>query len=364
MRRQSEEFTKSTQLADQGGILTTDTDSFIVGDRVYVGGVRSGRIAFIGETHFAPGEWSGIVLDEPNGKNDGCVSGKRYFQCEQKKGIFARLTRLTREPLSTSATTPDITDSISRSIVSPARSGTVSPTHSINSTASKTPASKSQRMKIGDRVIVSSTFGSKTGTLEFMGETQFATGTWCGVQLDEANGKNDGMVNGVRYFECPANYGIFVPIAKVSLSPMARKTRLSRAGSIESLNSNVTTPSLASTTASKMKSAQRLSTLNRPTSTPKVSYSLQDVLREKNNHIEKLITEREIDREELTNQTLLYQKNINQPHSPTASEEEQIGRWAELVKQRSLQIADLRREFQGWHGNHERHCILHDVFLG
>lgn len=40
-----------------------------------------------------------------------------------------------------------------------------------------------------------------------------------------------------------------------------------------------------------------------------------------------------------------------------------VGRWATMVKQRSLQLVDLRREFQGWNGNHERHCILHDVFL-
>lgn len=38
-------------------------------------------------------------------------------------------------------------------------------------------------------------------------------------------------------------------------------------------------------------------------------------------------------------------------------------RWAELVRRRSMRLADLRREFQGWHGAHERHCILHDVLL-
>lgn len=38
-------------------------------------------------------------------------------------------------------------------------------------------------------------------------------------------------------------------------------------------------------------------------------------------------------------------------------------RWAELVQRRSVRLADLRREFQGWHGAHERHCILHDVLL-
>ena len=41
----------------------------------------------------------------------------------------------------------------------------------------------------------------------------------------------------------------------------------------------------------------------------------------------------------------------------------EIGKWVELVQRRSLRLADLRREFQGWHGNHERHCILHDVLL-
>lgn len=55
-------------LLDHGNDLTTDTDSFMIGQRVYVGGVKSGRITFIGEVHFAPGDWAGIVLDEPEGQ--------------------------------------------------------------------------------------------------------------------------------------------------------------------------------------------------------------------------------------------------------------------------------------------------------
>lgn len=54
-------------------------------------------------------------------------------------------------------------------------------------------------MAIGDRVIVSSGFGSRPGILKYMGETQFAPGTWCGLMLDDPTGKNDGTVDGVRW---------------------------------------------------------------------------------------------------------------------------------------------------------------------
>lgn len=50
-------------------MLTEDTDSFIIGDRVWVGGTKPGQIAYIGETQFAPGEWAGIALDQPIGKH-------------------------------------------------------------------------------------------------------------------------------------------------------------------------------------------------------------------------------------------------------------------------------------------------------
>lgn len=53
---------------DQSLVLTRDTDSFMIGQRVWVGGKRAGQIAYIGETQFAPGDWAGIVLDEANGK--------------------------------------------------------------------------------------------------------------------------------------------------------------------------------------------------------------------------------------------------------------------------------------------------------
>ena len=78
---------------------SSDTDSFIIGMSVYVDGVKPGRIQFIGETKFGPGEWAGVFLDEPIGKNDGSVMSTRYFTCEPRHGVFSRLYRLTREPI-------------------------------------------------------------------------------------------------------------------------------------------------------------------------------------------------------------------------------------------------------------------------
>ena len=67
-------------------------------------------------------------------------------------------------------------------------------------------------LKLNDRVVV----GNKLGTLRFCGTTEFATGIWAGVELDTADGKNDGIVKGMRYFHCDHNHGIFVSPNKIS----------------------------------------------------------------------------------------------------------------------------------------------------
>ena len=56
---------------------------------------------------------------------------------------------------------------------------------------------------------------TKLGTLEFCGTVNFAGGTWAGVELDEAEGKNDGTVNGITYFNCEPGFGVLVPTNKI-----------------------------------------------------------------------------------------------------------------------------------------------------
>nr|CAD7438569.1 unnamed protein product [Timema bartmani] len=252
-------------------ILTEDTDSFIIGERVWVGGTKPGQIAYIGETQFAPGDWAGIVLDEPVGKNDGSVAGVRYFQCEMRRGVFSRLTRLTRSHLG--GEEGDSVSALPRSngsasgLTTPTRRLTpgMSPPGSVKDlqlrkgsvTLLGTPAGLTPLavdLKLGDRVIIMSGQGSKAGTLKYRGTTEFAPGDWCGVELDDPVGKNDGSVEGVRYFKCEPKFGLFAPAHKLSKSPSSRRpstcqvhqrpgSALKKVGSRESLTSVTSTTS-------------------------------------------------------------------------------------------------------------------------
>ncbi|KAG6857289.1 hypothetical protein H0H87_006482 [Tephrocybe sp. NHM501043] len=48
------------------------------------------------------------------------------------------------------------------------------------------------------------------GVVRYSGVTSFSKGKWVGIELYEANGKNDGTVQGVAYFTCKPGYGIFI----------------------------------------------------------------------------------------------------------------------------------------------------------
>ncbi|KAM4804687.1 CAP-Gly domain-containing linker protein 4 [Urocitellus parryii] len=75
-------------------------------------------------------------------------------------------------------------------------------------------------LKLGDRVVIA---GQKVGTLRFCGTTEFASGQWAGIELDEPEGKNNGSVGKVQYFKCSPKYGIFAPLSKISKAKDRRK---------------------------------------------------------------------------------------------------------------------------------------------
>ena len=150
-------------------------------------------------------------------------------------GIFSRTSRLTKQAGQVIPETPAV--AVKSTVASRARAS-VSPSSSIpklNKSNTPSPAGSTLSLasnaggplKLGDRVIVSSQTGTKTGTLRYVGPTDFAAGEWAGVELDTAIGKNDGAVGEKRYFECKAKHGLFAPIHKVTRSPSNRMRKIS-----------------------------------------------------------------------------------------------------------------------------------------
>ncbi|KAL0106196.1 hypothetical protein PUN28_016124 [Cardiocondyla obscurior] len=66
---------------------------------------------------------------------------------------------------------------------------------------------------------------SYSGVIAYVGPTEFASGTWIGVELDAPTGKNDGAVNGHRYFTCRSKCGIFVKMDKLIQDRRGRALR-------------------------------------------------------------------------------------------------------------------------------------------
>lgn len=68
----------------------SDLSDFQIGQTVELQDGRIAKVRFVGNPHFAAGDWLGVELDDASGKNDGAVQGQRYFDCEPGYGMFVR----------------------------------------------------------------------------------------------------------------------------------------------------------------------------------------------------------------------------------------------------------------------------------
>lgn len=72
-------------------MMSGNAPTLWVGQRVAINKLGAGNVMYVGEPHFAPGQWIGIILDLPNGKNDGSVQGQTYIHdCPPQHGVFVR----------------------------------------------------------------------------------------------------------------------------------------------------------------------------------------------------------------------------------------------------------------------------------
>eukprot|EP01084_Bolivina_argentea_P017602 32849_1 len=150
---------------------TKNVPRVTVGDRVKCLKAKcNGKIRYIGTPYSVKqsGILYGVELEKPNGKNNGTVKGRWYFTCRYKCGVFLQPAGF--------------------SVLNEQKEGV--------------------EYKVGDRVMIKP---NKKGQIKWIGTCKaFGIGTYYGIRLVEKRGNNDGRWKGVRFFQCPQGFGVYV----------------------------------------------------------------------------------------------------------------------------------------------------------
>ncbi|XP_055936786.1 dynactin subunit 1-like [Argiope bruennichi] len=207
-------------------------DEFQINDKVTIVGKNCiGTIAFIGNTHFSDGLWLGIIFDQPVGRNNGSYEGIRYFKCGKNHGTFVRpcqVRKISFVPPESEVPKKNCRKHYPNYLRDDCLS---KPNEKHNSYTKKNTLLKKIREDITPKStsmpFILSEIDAKlnhgeesealSGTLANFPENIFSRrekegrNDLCfGVILDEPKGRNNGSFEGVRYFKCTRNHGIFV----------------------------------------------------------------------------------------------------------------------------------------------------------
>jgi len=86
------------------------------------------------------------------------------------------------------------------------------------------PTRAGQSFPLGSSLLLDGVTACK---VMFHGETNFGKGAWVGLLLASPTGKNDGSIDGRRYFRAERNHGLFVRAGSNRLRPMSAVVRSS-----------------------------------------------------------------------------------------------------------------------------------------
>eukprot|EP01084_Bolivina_argentea_P166325 288779_1 len=157
---------------------------------------NTGIIKFVGQIDGKTGTYYGIELDKPAGENNGSLNNKCYFNSNENHGLF-----LKRDTFKISKRNSNVL-----------------------------------RITVGN--IVTITKIKCKGIIRFIGNTLFKPDIiWYGIQLEDPKGKNNGCIDGVQYFQCQNNYGLFVQSNRIETTANTAKKQVKKRTKIQS-NSN------------------------------------------------------------------------------------------------------------------------------